>query len=91
MSAGKILQIGSPRDIYDHPADRFVADFIGDTNFLIAKLISIGKSTAKVKLPSGKIVTAGLPQGDFYKPEVKDNVTLVIRPEHVSLGEKTHV
>ena len=34
MSNGKILQVGSPRDIYDKPADRFVADFIGETNFL---------------------------------------------------------
>ena len=34
MSAGKILQIGSPCDIYDKPAERFVADFIGETNFL---------------------------------------------------------
>ena len=34
MSKGKILQIGTPRDIYDAPAERFVADFIGETNFL---------------------------------------------------------
>ena len=33
MSSGKILQVGSPRDIYDRPAERFVADFIGETNF----------------------------------------------------------
>ena len=34
MRKGKILQIGGPRDIYDRPAERFVADFIGETNFL---------------------------------------------------------
>ena len=34
MSAGKILQVGRPREIYDRPAERFVADFIGETNFL---------------------------------------------------------
>ncbi len=34
MSKGKILQIGSPREIYDHPSERFVANFIGETNFL---------------------------------------------------------
>src|SRR6185312_1569299 len=34
MSAGKILQVGAPRDIYDRPAERFVADFIGETNFI---------------------------------------------------------
>ena len=34
MSEGRILQIGAPREIYDHPAERFVASFIGETNFL---------------------------------------------------------
>jgi spermidine/putrescine transport system ATP-binding protein len=34
MSHGQILQIGSPREIYEHPTRRFVADFIGETNFL---------------------------------------------------------
>ncbi len=34
MSAGRLLQVGSPREIYNHPVNRFVADFIGETNFL---------------------------------------------------------
>ncbi len=34
MKSGKILQIGTPRDIYDRPTHRFVADFIGDINIL---------------------------------------------------------
>lgn len=34
MQAGKVRQIGTPRDIYEHPANRFVADFIGETNFV---------------------------------------------------------
>ena len=38
MNTGSIRQIGGPRDIYDHPAERFVADFIGDTNFLPAEI-----------------------------------------------------
>src|SRR6187399_165745 len=40
MSKGQILQIGSPHDIYDRPAQRFVADFIGETNFLEGELQS---------------------------------------------------
>lgn len=38
MRDGKILQIGSPRDIYERPAERFVANFIGESNFLHARL-----------------------------------------------------
>jgi ABC-type Fe3+/spermidine/putrescine transport system ATPase subunit len=34
MNAGRIEQLGRPRDIYDRPATRFVADFIGETNFI---------------------------------------------------------
>ena len=44
MSAGKIQQIGAPRDIYMRPINRFVADFIGDINILPAQ-ISGGKAT----------------------------------------------
>ena len=53
MSAGKILQIGSPRDIYDRPAERFVADFIGETNFLAAEVIAVADGRARVTLASG--------------------------------------
>ena len=40
MEAGRILQIGTPRQIYNHPVERFVADFIGNTNFLSADVLS---------------------------------------------------
>ncbi len=39
MNEGNILQIGAPHEIYDHPSERFVADFIGDTNFLPADIV----------------------------------------------------
>ena len=38
MSDGRILQIGSPRDIYERPRNKFVADFVGTTNFLEATI-----------------------------------------------------
>ena len=34
MSGGNVLQVGAPRDIYDNPQSRFVADFIGESNLL---------------------------------------------------------
>ncbi len=36
MDMGKVQQIGAPREIYEHPENRFVADFIGETNFTTA-------------------------------------------------------
>ncbi len=79
MNNGQILQVGPPREIYDHPAERFVANFIGDTNFLTVDLISVSNSEAQVRLPSGRSVTAALSTGET--PE--GPVTVVIRPEHV--------
>ena len=81
MSAGSIRQIGGPRDIYDQPAERFVADFIGDTNFLPAELVSSAGPTATVRLASGKTTTARSHEG----ADMSGQVTLALRPEHTSL------
>ena len=82
MSAGKILQVGSPRDIYDRPAERFVADFIGETNFLPAETVGVSGARATVRLSSGVEVQASLPEG--FTPQGK--VTIVLRPEHAQLA-----
>lgn len=79
MRDGSIRQIGGPRDIYERPAERFVADFIGDTNFLTAEVIETQGETARLRLPSGAETTAqaaGQTQG---------KVTLAVRPEHARL------
>ena len=78
MSAGRILQVGSPRDIYDRPAERFVADFIGETNFLDARIDSLDGAKAKVTLKSGATIAATVAEG--FKPD--GEATVVIRPEH---------
>ena len=81
MDKGRILQVGSPRDIYERPAQRFVADFIGETNFLQAEIVSVEGNGARVRLASGAMITASLPEGD--RPSGK--VTVVVRPEHAVL------
>ncbi len=81
MNEGRILQIGGPKEIYDHPAERFVADFIGDTNFLGAELISIAGNVAETRLPSGKVIATRAVAGGASS----GNVTIAIRPEHATL------
>jgi spermidine/putrescine transport system ATP-binding protein len=81
MNKGRILQIGAPREIYDHPAERFVANFIGDTNFLAAEIVSATNGTAAVRLASGATVSASLPS----RAATAGRVTLVVRPEHTRL------
>src|SRR5215468_2793861 len=43
MSEGRIRQIGTPRDIYEKPASRFVADFVGTTNFIDGEMLAAGR------------------------------------------------
>jgi spermidine/putrescine transport system ATP-binding protein len=81
MSAGKILQVGTPRDIYDRPAERFVADFIGESNFLTTEVAAVADGKSTVKLASGSTIPATMPEG--FTPAGKVNI--VIRPEHAQL------
>ncbi len=81
MSQGKILQVGSPREIYEHPAKRFVADFIGETNYLEAEIVASGHGQAQIRLSSGAQIAASLPEGG----RLTGKVTVVVRPEHASL------
>ncbi len=82
MSAGNILQIGSPEDIYDRPAVRFVADFIGETNFLEGTIEELAGDKARVRLSSGAVIDASVADG--FQPS--GSVTVVVRPEHASLA-----
>lgn len=78
MSKGRILQVGSPWDIYDKPANRFVANFIGETNYLTGKVEKIAAGKATVLLKSGDKLAAAVPEG--LSPA--GDVTIVVRPEH---------
>ncbi|MBD8875559.1 ABC transporter ATP-binding protein [Roseibium polysiphoniae] len=53
MSNGRVQQIGSPKEIYEAPVNRFVADFVGETNLLDVEIASIDGGTASVVLPGG--------------------------------------
>ena len=83
MNEGKILQVGNPQTIYEHPAERFVADFIGETNFLNAEIVSAGNEIAEIELASGARTTAKLP--DNAQPS--GQVTIAIRPEYARLAD----
>ena len=81
MQAGKVLQVGSPREIYGRPSSHFVANFIGDTNFFTAEITEFSEGAATVRLTSGKTVQANRPETDI----AKGKASVVVRPEHVNL------
>lgn len=74
---GDVKQLGPPRQLYERPASRFVADFLGETNFLAATVSSADDALVELETPVGKLYSAaGLettPRGG--------NVTCSIRPE----------
>ena len=79
MNDGKILQVGTPSEIYDSPQNRFVADFIGTSNFLEGTLISKKAVVLKTEPPLKIVCTpnSALP--------LNTPVTVAIRPERFNL------
>ena len=77
MSAGKIQQVGTPRDIYTRPVNRFVASFIGESNFLPAVI-----EGGAARLAAG----AALPVEGLAPADEGRRVTLAIRPEQIRLA-----
>jgi iron(III) transport system ATP-binding protein len=85
MNEGRVVQIGSPRDIYDRPGNKFVADFVGTTNFFDASIIALdGKSgRCKVSTKLGELMVQcenGVSQNDA--------LVVSVRPEDVELSEE---
>ena len=81
MSAGEVQQIGTPEEIYEHPANRFVADFIGDTNLIEARVEAVSGDIATCRLGEGDVeALAAGPVG------AGQSGWLSIRPERVSIS-----
>ncbi len=78
MSGGQVHQTGAPRDIYLHPVDRFVADFIGESNFLPGEVLNGGGAPA-FRLRDGTVLPA--PTGGQGAGSA--TVALMVRPESV--------
>jgi spermidine/putrescine transport system ATP-binding protein len=81
MNEGRILQLGTPGDIYERPRTRFVADFIGQTNFLDVDVVGSDGTTTEVDLPGSGSLRARMPDG--IQPQGR--MTLAVRPEKISL------
>lgn len=81
INQGRVYQVGSPLEIYERPASRFVADFIGETNFLegqvetvtAGQVVMIVDGAVRVNALSGRPVSPG------------QAVSVAVRPEKISL------
>jgi ABC-type Fe3+/spermidine/putrescine transport system ATPase subunit len=77
MNAGRIEQLGAPREIYDHPATEFVAAFIGDTNFVRVKGREVAIRPERVRVArDGKGLSGGVVTTMVIGPAVQCVVRL---------------
>jgi putative spermidine/putrescine transport system ATP-binding protein len=83
MNSSRIEQIGSPADLYFRPQSVFVADFIGESNLLGAKVASIDGDEMTLHAAAGALLKARLGGGRSVQPG--EPVKLMVRPEMVSV------
>ena len=88
MSKGKVRQMGTPVEIYERPTNQFVADFIGESNFLAGKVKSTSGNEASVFVPILNAEIKGMPMSaDMVNGE---DVTVSIRPEKIRIVENAN-
>lgn len=81
VNEGKIEQIGTPRELYERPKTKFVADFIGESNIIEGSVTSESKDQLKITLNDSIEFT-------FSKPKnlkIKNKCLLALRPEKINL------
>lgn len=82
MSKGRVLQVGSPEEVYEHPANRFVADFIGNVNMLEGKLVVDEPDHCAIQTGIGQVSVGHGVSGALNMP-----VALAIRPEKMEISK----
>jgi spermidine/putrescine transport system ATP-binding protein len=84
MRDGRIVQSGSPRSLYDEPVNRYVADFVGKSNFFAGRVTGQRGNRIELKLDSGKAVAGRTPAG---APPMHrgSQAELALRPELIAI------
>ena len=89
MHEGRIQQIGRPRDVYERPANRFVADFVGNTNFFDGVMVSPAAPKPSGEGGSRNVSTeiGDIKVSTDLPVHAGERVTISVRPEDVELSE----
>src|SRR3954447_25372112 len=82
MRDGKLLQMGTPDEIYNRPADLFVANFTGATNELAGTLVASNGKFGTVDFGDGRRGEVAL----LHALDVNDKVRIALRPENIAIG-----
>ncbi len=84
MDRGRLLQVGPPTEIYERPNCRFVADFIGEANFLEGRVEGREEGHVRVRAAAADLTVLGLPGAGVGPGQA---VTVAIRPEKLRLTQ----
>ena len=83
MEKGVVAQMGTPHDIYYHPKSEFVADFIGEANFLKGPMTGRDGDNVTLNIEGNPVKTVGNPEMEIGK-----EYTIVLRPEAAALADQ---
>lgn len=82
INKGQIEQIGTPIEIYENPVNRFIANFIGETNLIDGKIMEVKNDEVIVKSNQGELIRIAQPNRNLKNIQ---KTTLAIRPEVISV------
>ena len=76
------MQVGTPKDLYEDPESKFVADFIGKSNFIECRILDNSSKDAKIEI-AGKPLN--VPSPGKHIGEIKEKPVIVARPEYIKV------
>ncbi len=88
LREGRIMQLGSPRELYRKPKSRFVAEFLGETNLIEATLCESSTDRAEFEVEAGRFIAR--PQTNLQNITDSKHTLLSIRPESIRLRQPEH-
>ncbi len=80
MRDGRIIQTGSPKELYDEPVNRYVADFIGKSNFFAGEVVEVGEDGVVIKVEADQALRGRNPKGTERLASGERGV-IAVRPE----------
>jgi spermidine/putrescine ABC transporter ATP-binding subunit len=88
MNNGHIEQVGTPIELYEHPANLFVADFIGESNTFEGSTIEVTNDACTMRLDGGELLLQGPPLDEI---DVGEEIHFVVRPERMRFLSEAHI
>jgi spermidine/putrescine ABC transporter ATP-binding subunit len=85
LSRGRVMQVGKPMEVYEKPASKFVADFIGEANFFEGAVVDSGASEVGISI--GPLVLRAALRGE-HAPGVGQSASVSVRPEKIRMQQR---